>query len=97
MKKYSKPSVRGFEGGYFSLGKYPETLKPGIAFLSFNGLETEKDLACAEAIIRALYARNNSSAVNFIILPNNEGKSCEQEILALAKHYGIYVHNIRLY
>ncbi|MBO4898648.1 MAG: right-handed parallel beta-helix repeat-containing protein [Clostridia bacterium] len=89
-------SVRGFEGGYFSLGKYPETLKPGIAFLSFNGLETEKDLACAEAIIRALYARNESSAVNFIVLPNNEGKSCEQDILALAKHYGIYVHNIRL-
>lgn len=88
--------VRGMEGGYFSLNRYPETMKPGMAFLTFNGLETEKDLASAEAILRALYARNNSTVANFILLPNNTGKSCEQEILALAKHYGIYVHNIRL-
>ena len=89
-------AVRGFKGGYFALGKYPEAMQPGMALLSFTGSESEEELAAAEGIVRALYDRNHACAVNFILLPQKEGGSREREILALAGHYGVKVHNIRL-
>lgn len=83
----------GFKAGFDSLNKYE--INPTFAFFTFNGSETETELAYAEGVIRKLYEKNNSQVVNFIILPDGEENTDISRVLSLAEYYGIYVHNIR--
>lgn len=85
----------GLKSGFYKLDNYENGIKPLFVFLSFNGSETEKDMAYAEGIIRKLYDKNNSVTVNFILLPDSEENTDVSKIQELADYYEIFVHNIR--
>ena len=55
----------GFKTGFESVDDYD--VKSAAAFFTFNGSETETELAYTEGTIRKLYEKDSSLIVNFII------------------------------